>query len=176
MTLPTIAALGMRLFLDDALDVEVPVGPLVAQLAFSLLLPIGIGMWVRARRADFAARNARRFQRAGMIVIVALIALAVVFAEEDQMTLRDAEAGLAAAAVWTALAMALGWSVAAALRLPPSDRFTFLVEFSARNIAVATIVALSGLSRLDLTFFSGAYGTVGYPMVVAAVLWRRRRR
>ena len=37
------------------------------------------------------------------------------------------------------------------------------------------IVALSGLGRLDLTFFSGLYAAVGYPIVFLASFWRRRR-
>ena len=79
-----------------------------------------------------------------------------------------------AAGVWTLAAMAIGWGTAFALRLPAEDRFTFLIEFSARNIAVATIVAMSGLGRFDLTFFSGVYIAIGYPLAGAAV-WLRRR-
>jgi hypothetical protein len=71
--------------------------------------------------------------------------------------------------------MAIGWGVARALGLGPVDRFTFLIEFSARNVAVASIVALSGLDRLDLTFFGGVYVAIGYPLAAAAVVWRRRR-
>lgn len=44
-------------------------------------------------------------------------------------------------------AMALGWAVAFALGLPDADRFTCLIEFSTRNVAVAATVALSGLQR-----------------------------
>jgi hypothetical protein len=43
------------------------------------------------------------------------------------------------------------------------------------GIAVAAIVAMSGLERLDLTFFSGVYATAGYPILMLAV-WLRRRR
>ena len=35
---------------------------------------------------------------------------------------------------------------------------------------------MTGLDRVDLTFFSGIYFSVGYPLAGAAVLWRRRRR
>ena len=70
--------------------------------------------------------------------------------------------------------MLIGWGVAAAIQLSHADRMTFVIEFSARNIAVATIVALSGLERLDLTVFSGAYGAVGYGIVGVAVAFMRR--
>ena len=51
---------------------------------------------------------------------------------------------------------------------------TFMIEFSARNIAVTAIVAMSGLDRIDLALFSGLYAAVGYPLVFSAVVIRRR--
>jgi BASS family bile acid:Na+ symporter len=178
VTLPALAALGIRLFLGDRIEVDVPVGPLMLQLSLALLLPIGLGMWLRARRPDLAHRYAPRLQRWGIAGLVLLVVLAVAFSEEEQFPVDwgDAGIGLLAAGVWTLAAMGIGWGVAFALRLPAVDRFTFLIEFSARNVAVASIVALSGLERLDLTFFGGVYVAIGYPLAVAAaVVWRRRR-
>lgn len=174
VTLPTLAAFAMRVFLPEAVGVEVPVGALVLQLCLSLLLPITLGMWFRQRWPEFVFRHARRMQRGALITIAALVTLAIVFGDEGELTFQDAQAGLLGGLLWTTSAMAIGWSVAAALGLPPADRFTFLIEFSARNIAVATIVALSGLGRLDLTLFAAAYMAVGYPLCTLVVLWRRR--
>jgi BASS family bile acid:Na+ symporter len=177
VTLPVIAAAGLRMFSHDAVDVEVPVGGLVLQLSASLLVPIGLGMSVRARWPDFALRNARLLQRAAIAAIAVLVALAIVLGgEESQLSFRDAEAGLLGAAVWTLSAMALGWGVGTALRLSSVDRFTLLIEFGARNVAIATIVAIAALERLDLSLFSAAYLAGGYPICLRAALWRRRRR
>lgn len=176
ISLPAIAALGMRLFLGDVSAVDVPVVALTLQLFLAMLLPIGIGMWIRARWPEFTVRNARRFQRLAMLAIAVIIAGAVALSDEAQRpNLAGAERALVAAALWTLAAMATGWGVARALRLAPADRFTFLIEFSARNIGVAAIVAISGLARLDLTFFSGVYMMVGYPLAGVAVALRRRR-
>lgn len=175
-TLPAFAALGMRVFLGDRLEVEVPVGALTLQLLLALLLPIGLGMLTRARRPDLARRYGPRIQRWAIVGLVAVIVLAAAFGEEPPpVDMADVRRGFLAAGVWTLAAMAIGWSVAFCLRLEAADRFTFLIEFSARNVAVATIVALSGLERLDLTFFGGVYVAVGYPLAGAAVVWRRRR-
>ena len=105
-----------------------------------------------------------------MLVVVISIGFA-----EDPFDFEGSGVALAAAAVWTVSAMAIGWSLAALLRLSSEDRFTFLIEFSARNIAIASIVALSGLGRLDLTLFAGIYATVGYPLTGLLVFWHRRR-
>ena len=176
VTLPVIAAVGLRMFSDDAVDVDVPVVSLVLQLSFSLLLPIALGMWVHVRWPGFALRNAHRLQRAALAAIALLVGLAVAFGEESDLSFRDVEVGLLGGGLWTLSAMAIGWSVAAALRLPSDDRFTLMIEFAARNVAVATIVAISGLKRMDLSLFSAAYLAVGYPLCALAVVWRRRVR
>lgn len=174
VTLPAIASLGMRAFLDDPVAVEVPVASLMGQLAVSLLLPISLGMWLRARNPQRARRVAPRLHRLTMIVVVLVVGLGIAFAPRDQLRLEGSGVAFLAAGIWTLSAMALGWGTARLLGLSPADRFTFLIEFSARNVAVASIVAMSGLGRVDLTFFSGVYLAVGYPLAAAAVAWRRR--
>jgi BASS family bile acid:Na+ symporter len=176
VTLPTIAAFGLRVVLGEAVAIEVPVTALIAQLALSLLLPIAIGMAVRARAPEFVERNLRALQRAVMIAIGALIVLAAPFFDTSAMSnlsFADAPVALAAAAIWAVAAMGIGWFVARALDLPADDRFTFLLAFATRNIAVAAIVALSGLGRLELALWSGFHWVTAYPLAVAAALARR---
>jgi bile acid:Na+ symporter, BASS family len=174
-TLPPLTAAGLRVFLGEDVAVEVPVAMLTAQLVFSLLIPIAVGMWMRARRPDWVARYGPRLQRVTGVAIAALIAFGVLFADTGDLGLADAAAGLVVAGAWTIGAMAIGWGLARGLGLPPGDRFAFLIEFGTRNIAVATIVAMSGLGRLDLALFSGAYVAVGYPIAALAVMARRAR-
>ena len=71
-------------------------------------------------------------------------------------------------------AMAIGWVAALLLDLDADDRFTFLIEFSARNIALAFIIATASLGRLDLALFTGAYSMTGFPLVMAAAALRGR--
>ncbi len=175
LTLPLLSSVIMGLFLSDAGRVEVPVGGLMVQLFVSLFLPIGLGMWMRTRNPERAAILAPRLQRLTFIAIGLAVVIGVATSEDtDASLLEGAPIAAVGAAIWTVLAAALGWGTATLMRLPPDDRFTFLIEFSARNIAVTAIVAMSGLDRLDLTLFSGLYGAVGYPIVFVAVLLRRR--
>jgi BASS family bile acid:Na+ symporter len=178
VTLPTIAAFGMRFFLGGEVAIEVPVFLLFGQLAASLLLPIALGMALRARRPALVERYRRRLQRGAIVAIVILTGAAILSgggSGSGGLTFADAEQGLLAAGVWTLAAMAIGWGVAAVLGLGAADRFTLLIEFATRNVAVAAIVAISGLKRLDLALFSAAYVALGYPLVFGAVAWRRRR-
>jgi BASS family bile acid:Na+ symporter len=175
VTLPAFASLAMRLFLDDAAPVDVPVARLIVQLFFTLLLPIGLGMTLRTRDPERAIRLAPRLHRILIFAILIAVVIGTVTAPDAQIEFSGGGPALAAAFAWTLSAMAIGWGVASALRVSPADRFTFLVEFAARNIGIAAIVAMSGLGRVDLTFFSGVYAVVGYPLVFTAALLRRRK-
>lgn len=175
VTLPTIAALGMRFFLGESVDIEVPVVHLMGQLFATLLVPIGLGMFWRARRPEFVGRHRERLQRGALAAIVVLMVLGGLFADTGEFSYGDAGAGMLAALVWTVLAMAIGWGLAAGIGLSSEDRFTFLIEFSTRNIGVAAIVAMSGLGRLDLALFIGAYVAIAYPLAATVVVLRRRR-
>jgi BASS family bile acid:Na+ symporter len=176
VTLPTIAAFGLRAQLGESVAIDVPVAALVGQLALSLLLPIAIGMTVRARQPEFVAKHQTRIQRAVMLAIGVLIAAAVPFMDRSQasaLSFADARAGLVAAIAWALAALGLGYSVARALALPADDRFALALAFTTRNVAVAAIVAMSGLGRLDLALWSGLHWVTAYPIAAAAALARR---
>lgn len=176
LTLPVLSSLGMRLFLDEPLDVNVPVAALTGQLALTLLVPVAFGMAVRSRYPAEAQRLAPRLHRLTLVAIVLVVAAAIAFAPEDEVSFEGSGRAVLAALLWTVAAMTIGWGVARVLGLSGEDRFTFLVEFSARNVAVASIVAMSALGRVDLSLFSGIYVVVAYPLVALLVLWRRRRQ
>jgi BASS family bile acid:Na+ symporter len=174
VTLPGLAALGMRVFLGDAARIEVPVAHLVSQLVLFLLVPIGLGMLLRARRPDAALRY---ISRANRIAVIAIIGLTAISATSDGASLPSGDEfarAAGAALAWTLIAMGIGWSVALLLGLDASDRFTFLIEYSARNIALAFIVAVSSLQRLDLALFSGAYAMTGFPLAIGVAVLRGR--
>jgi BASS family bile acid:Na+ symporter len=179
VTLPALTALGMEIFVGDAANVEVPVGFLVSQMALFLLLPIGLGMGARAWLGDATRRYVPWINR---IAVVTIIALTFSSASGSQTSLpAGGELALAlfAASLWTVIAMGIGFGLASLLQLDADSRFTFLLEFSARNVALAFIVAVSSLGRLDLGFFSGVYAMTGFPAAIAIAVirgrWRRLR-
>jgi len=174
LTLPALCALGMRLFLGDGARVEVPVGHMVRQLLLFLLVPIALGMWLRARRPQAVRRAVSWANRVALLAIVALTALSAASGNMNLPAGGELAAAGVAAALWTLLAMGIGWGVGALLGLDANDRFTLLVEFSARNIALAFIVAVASLGRLDLALFAGAYAVTGFPLVIGLAALRGR--
>ncbi len=174
VTLPGLTALGMRVFVGAAADIDVPVLHLVSQLVMFLLLPIGAGMLLRAWRPEAAQSYVSWANRVAVVAIIALTVLSAMTGSANLPPGGQFVQATIAALAWSLIAMAIGWGLATLLDLDANDRFTFLIEFSARNIALAFIVAVSSFGRLDLALFAGVYAMSGFPMVIGVAVLRGR--
>ena len=174
--MPTLAALGIRMFIGDSVDIDIPVGPLVGQLVLFLGCPIGLGMIVRARRPESAQRFVSMANRTAVVAVLVLTVLGAIASDGSLPSGAEFSWALAASVTWTLCAMVIGWGIGALLGLDGDERFTFLIEFSARNIALTFIIAVSSLGRLDLGFFAAAYSMTGFPLVIVLSVLRGRLR
>ena len=174
ITLPTLTGLGMSIFMADGGDVDVPVDRLMGQMFLFLLLPIGIGMLVRFRLGDRVQNAIPWINRLAILGIIALSALSGTTNQLELPTGSTFALTVVASLLWTVFAMAIAWGLGALLDLDADDRFTFLVEFSARNVALAFIVAVSTFGSLELGLFAGVYAFTGFPSVIVLSMLRGR--
>ena len=100
-----------------------------------------------------------------LLVLVVTTMLAIDQRAAIVDALRSA-AGLSA--VLTIVLMAAGLATGRLARLPLADGKAFLMEFSARNIAVALVVAVATMRRRDYAVFIIAYFVV--QMLVTTVV------
>lgn len=172
LVLPLVTALGFARFVGGEVDVAVPVGPMIGQLALLVLLPIGLGMVLRARRPEAVLRHAGRLRRVVLAALVVLMAAGL--ASDSTGLVGEVFVGLGAALAWTAVATAVGLAVATLLGLNGGDRFTMVIEYAVKNVGLAAIVALSGFGRPEFAVFAGSYVLTGYPLAALAALAYRR--
>jgi BASS family bile acid:Na+ symporter len=174
VTLPALTGLGISIFMGEGGDVDVPIDTLMGQMFFFLLLPIAFGMLVRFRLGDRAQNAVPWINRLAILGIIALSALSGTTNQMELPTGSIFALTVVASLLWTALAMAIAWGLGGLLDLDADDRFTFLVEFSARNVALAFIVAVSSFGSLELGLFAGVYAFTGFPSVIALSMLRGR--
>jgi BASS family bile acid:Na+ symporter len=174
VTLPLLTSLGFEHFVGEAGAVRVPVGSLIGQLAGLILLPIALGMRLRARRPQLPQRLGPWLRRAVLLAIVLLFAAGM--GGDDTGLAGEVLANAWLGLVWTLLAMAVGVTTAVTLRLDGPERFTFLVEFSVKNVGLAAILALASFDRPAFAIFPGAYAMTGYPLAIGLALLFKRLR
>lgn len=160
------------LVLGQSLGLNAPVTLLVAQLLAMLALPIGVGMWLRHRCPVWVTRLHGRLRRLGFAGLAALVTL-IVSSDAAALT-RDLHATVPLAATFVAMSFGVGWLMAAGVESNRADRFTVASEFATRNVAVATVVAVSLAGRLEFALFATTYLLTEIPLMLGAI-WTFRR-
>ena len=171
--MPSILEVSFAYFSDHPEIVPVPAAQMFAELSARVLAPIVIGMGLRKYFPEWVSRNAQRIGRGTLLLMVAIIPAVVI--DQGSSVLRDAVDGVLPAFLFTLIAMALGFLLGRLLGDNEADPFTIMIEFGARNVAIAVIICWSVLQRVELLAYCFAYMVVQIPLSLIAVAVRRNR-
>ncbi len=169
--LPVVATIGFAWLLDFQGTVDVPVVKTIQQLIIMLIIPITGGMFIRAQWPDAVARWQPAMQRISLIALAALVGIILYLQRANLM--GDLGDLVTAAILYSVLAMATGWLIGKAVRLPDTDCFTLLLEFTARNLGITAVIGVVVLGRSDFILFATIFFLVQTPLMVAMVGIRR---
>jgi bile acid:Na+ symporter, BASS family len=172
VTMPLLTR-GFELALGRPLGYRAPVGPLAAQVLVLLVLPVALGMALRARAPRFAARHEKAFARVAAAGLALL--LGFILASEWDRFVTNLAATATASALFVLLAMAAGGAVAMLSRADRRERFTLSVEFATRNCAIAAAVAITLLGDTRFAVFATTYFFTEAALVGVAIVAFRRR-
>jgi bile acid:Na+ symporter, BASS family len=171
VTMPLLTRL-FEAVLGRPFGFRAPVGPLAAQILGMLVLPVAVGMTLRARAPGFASRHETAFRRAAFAGIVLIIGF-VLWSEWSRF-LANLAASAGAAALFVLLAMGAGFLVALGAGADRRERFTLSVEFATRNTAIAAAVAITLLGDTRFAVFATTYFfTEAVPLLAAVAAFRR---
>lgn len=144
-TVPLWVSLGVRTFLGESTDLSLPFGQTLLPLVLFVLLPVVVGMVVRARKPALAERIEGRLKTiSSTLILVIFVYLA--YAQSDTI-------GDDAAAIWmpvvvlNLLSVALAAFVAMVSRLPREDAIAVVIEHSIRQEGTAIYVATTLLGQ-----------------------------
>ncbi len=173
VTVPLIVNLGLAAFYDGPAEVRLPIPQTLAQLGLLTILPIGTGIYLRARYPTRVERWRLRIKRTALSLF-AVAAIVIVYDSWAEFARHFAAGALASVALcWCALA--LGYVTASLVRLDHRDRVTIALEVGVQNIALASLIILAQLNRPELIPFPSTYAVVSLPsaMVIAAAFAAR---
>jgi BASS family bile acid:Na+ symporter len=174
VTIPLLTVIFEQV-LEQPLGFAVPTGTLITQLLLVLALPIGLGMYVRHRWPAAAEAHRPAVQRLGFGALGLLIII-VTISQADQF--RDQLADTVPLALaFVGASMAVGWSAGRLVGADRPDRFTLAIEFSTRNVAIATAIAVVLLGQVRFAVFATTYFLIEAPVMLAAIgIYRRGHR
>jgi BASS family bile acid:Na+ symporter len=177
VTIPLWINLGIGLFSaatdPDESTVFLPLGRTIVQLFVVTLLPVAIGMGIRARWPALSDRIRTPLRRS-MAILMAAAILSIVGSEwESVVTHLEISAG--AALILVSGMLGVAYALARSSRLDERDAFTISIEVGLQNGALATMIVVSLLGRPELIVFPGTYAVLSFVPVSAWTLVMRRR-
>ena len=174
VALPLISAAGFSLLLDHSAGVKAPIVPMAIQLTVNLLIPVLIGMWLRARFPEFITRHrlgARRLGNAALVSTVAILLFGL-----GRSVLEDLGATVLSAVLFTLVAAGAGLMIGVALRADRRQLQTLAIEFACRNTAITILIGIVVLDRPELAVFGLVVFLTQMPLVLGGIAVANRMR
>jgi BASS family bile acid:Na+ symporter len=164
VTLPLITNLAISHYdLDDS--VSLPFSKVVEVFAI-VLVPVGIGMLVRASAGGWAERMDRPV-RIGSAVILAVLVVGILLDQRENVGDYLADVGLAAA-VFCAISLVTGYVVPRAAGVRDDQAIASSMEIGVHNATLAIFVAVEVLDSTQISVPAAVYSIF---MFVLATLW-----
>jgi len=152
VTVPVYLALAVAHF-DAPVSDDVNTTGIALQVLAITVVPLALGMWVRARRPDWVARHEMHAKRLAFGAFVIVVAGAVA-AEFESVTDHAAELG-AAALTLNLAAMASSFAISRLARLDLAQATAVSIELGVHNSALA--IAIGTLVADELTIPAAVY-------------------
>ncbi|MBI3049885.1 MAG: bile acid:sodium symporter family protein [Acidobacteria bacterium] len=157
-TIPYLINLALQTFGDQGQLGALPVLPMLLGLASYTLLPLVIGMVVRARAPELAKR-AEEPLRKGVLYLMAVVLILGVISSYRQLIDHVATAGALVIAM-NLLTMGMGYGLAKMFRLSTRQAVTITFEVGVQNLALSFAINFNMLQRPDLAITGLIYAAV----------------
>ncbi|MBZ3906652.1 MULTISPECIES: bile acid:sodium symporter family protein [Streptomyces] len=163
VTIPLVTNLAIGYF-DAEGDLGLQFGKVVQVIAI-VLIPVGIGMLVRKRSAEFAARADRPVRVFSIAVLVA-VSLAALLGERENLADYLRQVGLVTG-LFCLASLSIGYGGARVLRLNEPQAVASAMEVGIHNTTVALTIALSILDSTEVAIPSAVYSVLMYVLATA---------
>ena len=172
LTLPIVLDLSLSYFLGNGQYVPPPHRKVV-EVGAIILIPVALGMLLRARAENFAIRAEQPITIYSILVLVVLIAGAIYIERKALLPSLIAVGG--ACLAFNLVSMLSGYLAPLALRLPKGQAVAIAKEIGIHNAALAIFIALNVLRNPAAAVVPGIYSLVMYVTASAFAVWLLRR-
>ena len=170
ITVPLFLGLAVERF-GSGLETDPDMLSIVARVFVITLIPLGLGMYLRARRPVWVGRNYENARRAALAFFV--IAVVVAIAAEHDRVLDNFTDVAAATIALNVIAMTVSFSVAKFARLSDRQATAISMELGIHNATLAIAVAATVATELAIpaaVYSSFMFISAG---LLARIMYRR---
>lgn len=164
-TLPLIANWAIAVFAKTGQVVPIQLGKVIEVTAL-VLIPVVVGMLVRANAPGFAARMEKSMKALSAFLLLALAVLSIA-KERALLSQSFAQIGLAVV-TFNLISLLAGYYVSRAVGLDKPLSTAIGFEIGVHNSALAMFIALNVLNNVQLALPAGIYS---FSMLITAALF-----
>ncbi|MBY6210226.1 bile acid:sodium symporter [Microbulbifer agarilyticus] len=172
MTLPVFANYALQLYYGAQQEIALPFVRTVLMLSAIVLLPVAIGMTIKALRPAFAGRAEGFVSIFGGLVLVLLV-VGIVYGVRDRIFDLMAQAGPATIAL-NLFGIALGFLSAKLVGLGKREGLAIATELGIKNGTLGLMVTLTLMHSNEMSVPSAIYGVIMFPIGFMLVAYGRR--
>ena len=173
LTLPLILNLSLEYFFGSGQYVPPPVNKII-EVAVIIILPVLLGMFIRARAPGFAARTEKPLRLLSVLVLALLVTAAV--AQEWRTLLANfAVVGIACLA-FNLASMGTGYAAPRMLKLPRRQAIAIAMEIGIHNGTLAIFIALNVLGNAAISVPAAIYSLMMFVTAAVFAFGITRRR
>ena len=173
LTLPLIVDAALAHFLGQDQYVPPPTRKVI-EVAAIIVLPVLVGMALRAGLPKVAAALEKPIRLFAVLVLVAVIGAAIV-AEWERLPGFIAAVG-AACLAFNLLSMAVGYGLPRLLDLPKGQAIAISMEIGIHNGTLAIFIALNVLQNAAMSVPAAVYSIIMFVTAGAFTFWLNRGR
>lgn len=170
-TIPALSELALQNIMGDSREVYIPLSVTMIRLLIISVLPVVIGMLVRARYERLTQRWQPRVYRVATSLFLGVIA-AIIFQQWAYLPGLLALSGMASLCMILA-SMGLGLFIARTFQLCQKDARTITIEVGMQNGGMALVVTQNVLQSAELSIVPIIYGLI---MLIPVFLYSRYAR
>lgn len=171
-TIPLIVGFAIESFLNEGQSVAVDAATMVKQLFVIVLIPVSIGMLVKAKFPNFAAKMERPVKIASAIIFI-LVVIGITISIKDVFMDYLGEAGLPAILL-NVSTMTIGLIMAIAFKLSRPQAISISIETGIQNGTLAITLATIALNNAEYSIVPAVYGLLMYVSATIIILARKR--
>lgn len=173
LTLPLITGLAIAYY-DRGDEVSMPLIEIIKVFAL-ILVPVGLGMLVHARRPRFSAAMERPVRIASAIILAILI-LGIMLDQREDIGEYLADVGLVAG-LFCALSLIIGYVVPRLFGVTESESIASSMEIGVHNGTLAIFIAVEVMDSTAISIPAAVYSVLMFFLAAGwgAVISRRAR-
>ena len=169
VSIPFVINLGLQLVLGKSTTIQLDVLATMLQVFIVVIIPVSLGMLLKAKRAAFALKMEKPVRQASGVIFILVLA-GVIVKEKDNLLPYADQAGVITLGL-NLLTMGVGYISASLAKLNLKQAISISIESGIQNGTLAIAIATGVLLNTEYAKAPAIYGLIMFINSGIAILW-----